>query len=244
MGNKIPLFDLLHRRYKARWYMGRRGGVETLHQDLKIRALIQANADKRKWGLSSVQILRAGDALEVNVHALKTGVAMGKGSTNFDHLVARIEGIAGVKPTLTIQPVAKPEIDAPSIAFRIAQDMLQRKPCMLSMKRAVANAMSFGISGIRIECSGRIGGAEIARCLKQEAGSMPRHNIRAGADIQYACETALTPSGCCGIKVWVNTKPDTSVRPAERKPSYAPRKPGFAGFNRPRPNAVAAAGGA
>lgn len=222
MGNKVALFDILNKRYQSHWFaQTNKHYVDLLLIDLRIRKVINANEAKKMWGLSVAHISRVDDTVKIDLTALKAGVVMGKQSANLVGMKAEIQKIVpDKKVVISVQSVDKPEVDAASIAFRVEQDMLQRKPCLFSMKRSIADALSFGVKGVRIECGGRIGGAEIAKRVVQFKGAVPRHGIRASKYIQYAYRNIVTASGCCGVKVWVNKGADKLVSNRSPRPNF------------------------
>jgi small subunit ribosomal protein S3 len=137
----------------------------------------------------------------VTIHAARPGVVIGKKGADIDQLRKELSAKAGAEVSLNILEIRKPELDATLVAESIAQQLERRVAFRRAMKRAVQSAMRLGALGIRINCSGRLGGAEIARMEWYREGRVPLHTLR--ADIDYGIATAKTTYGTCGVKVWI-----------------------------------------
>jgi small subunit ribosomal protein S3 len=151
--------------------------------------------------ISRVLIERAAKKTRITLHSARPGVVIGKKGADIDKLRGDIAKVTNSEVSLNIVEIRKPEIEAKLIAEGIAQQLERRVAFRRAMKRAVQSAMRFGAQGIRINCSGRLGGAEIARMEWYREGRVPLHTLR--ADVDYGQATAKTTYGTCGVKVWV-----------------------------------------
>lgn len=202
MGQKINPIGLrlgINRTWDSRWYADPNSFGDLLHNDIKIRNFIKKEI--KQAGISKVIIERPHRKCRVTIYCARPGLIIGKKGADIEKLRAKISNIAKTDVSLNIVEIRKPEIDASSIAGSIAQQLERRVAFRRAMKRAVQSAMRLGAEGIRINCSGRLGGAEIARMEWYREGRVPLHTLR--ADIDYATAEALTAYGICGIKVWV-----------------------------------------
>ena len=155
----------------------------------------------KQAGVSKVVIERPHKKCRVTIHSARPGLIIGKKGADIEKLRKRLADITGGDTSLNIVEVRKPEIDAILIAQSIAQQLERRIAFRRAMKRAVQSAMRLGAEGIRINCSGRLGGAEIARMEWYREGRVPLHTLR--ADVDYGRAEATTAYGICGVKVWV-----------------------------------------
>jgi small subunit ribosomal protein S3 len=201
MGQKINPIGLrvgINRTWDSRWYVGR-DYPNLLHKDLKLRAYL--NKRLAGAGLSKVVIERAANNSRVTIYSARPGIIIGKKGADIEKLRTDLGKQAGGEVTLNIVEIRKPEIDAKLIAESIAQQLERRVAFRRAMKRSVQAAMRLGAGGIRINCSGRLGGTDIARMEWYREGRVPLHMLR--ADIDYGHATAFTTYGTCGVKVWV-----------------------------------------
>ena len=202
MGQKINPIGLrlqVNRTWESVWFAGRREFGELLHQDLEIRKYVKVNCAQA--GISRVVIERPHKKCRVTIHAARPGVIIGKKGSDIETLRNALAKLTGSELVLNVLEVRKPETDAALVAESIAQQLERRVSFRRAMKRAVQNAMRMGALGIRVDISGRLGGAEIARTEWLRDGSIPSHTLR--ADIDYAEAEALTTYGIIGIKVWI-----------------------------------------
>ncbi|MDP6708804.1 MAG: 30S ribosomal protein S3 [Alphaproteobacteria bacterium] len=202
MGQKVNPIGLrlgINRTWDSRWYAQKQEYADLLYEDLEIRKFL----DKRlsQAGLSRVVIERPAKKARVTIHTARPGVVIGKKGADIERLRGELSKMANSEVHLNIMEIRKPEIDARLVAENIAQQLQRRIAFRRAMKRAVQTAMRLGALGIRINCSGRLGGAEIARTEWYREGQVPLHTLR--ADIDYGQATALTTYGACGVKVWV-----------------------------------------
>jgi len=202
MGQKVnPIgFRLgINRTWDSRWYAGKRTYADLLHEDLELRRMLHERL--RQTGLSRVVIERPAKRARITIHTARPGVVIGKKGADIETLRLELSERTGSDVSLNIVEIRKPELDASLIAENIAQQLTRRIAFRRSMKRAVQSAMRLGAVGIRINCAGRLGGAEIARTEWYREGQVPLHTLR--ADIDYGTATAQTTYGACGVKVWV-----------------------------------------
>jgi len=201
MGQKVNPIGLrlgVNRTWDSRWFASRDYGM-LLHQDLKLRAYIMDRLNQA--GVSRVVIERPAKKARITIHTARPGVVIGKKGADIEKLRQDVARMTNSEVALNIVEIRKPEIDAKLVAENIAQQLVRRVAFRRAMKRAVQSAMRLGAEGIRINCGGRLGGAEIARTEWYREGRVPLHTLR--ADIDYGTATAKTTYGTCGVKVWV-----------------------------------------
>ncbi len=201
MGQKVNPIGLrlgINRTWDSRWYADADYG-DLLQQDLRLRAFLKKKLAQA--GVSKVVIERPAKKARVTIHTARPGVVIGKKGADIEKLRREISTMTGDEVTVNIVEIRKPEIDAQLVAENISQQLERRVAFRRAMKRAVQSAMRLGALGIRINCGGRLGGAEIARMEWYREGRVPLHTLR--ADIDYGEATALTTYGTCGVKVWV-----------------------------------------
>ena len=202
MGQKVNPIGLrlgVNRTWDSRWFASRGEYAQLLHEDLKMRKHI---LDSRKQaGISKVVIERPHKKCRVTVYTARPGILIGKKGTDIEALRQDLSKRIGSDVALNIVEVRKPEIEAKLVAENVAQQLERRVAFRRAMKRAVQSAMRLGALGIRINCGGRLGGAEIARMEWYREGRVPLHTLR--ADVDYGTATAMTTYGTCGVKVWV-----------------------------------------
>jgi len=201
MGQKVNPIGLrvgINRTWDSRWYASR-DYAELLHQDLRLRKHLQGKLQAA--GASRIVIERPAKKARVTIHTARPGVVIGKKGADIEKLRLELGRMTGGEVSLNIVEIRKPELDARLIAENIASQLERRVAFRRAMKRAVQSAMRLGAQGIRINCSGRLGGAEIARMEWYREGRVPLHTLR--ADIDYGVGTAKTTYGTCGVKVWV-----------------------------------------
>ena len=202
MGQKVnPIgFRLgINRTWESRWYADDDGYADMLHEDLKLRKYLHERLSQA--GVSRVVIERPAKKARITIHTARPGVIIGKKGADIEVLRGELAKMTGNDVHLNIVEIRKPEIDAQLVAENIAQQLMRRIAFRRAMKRAVQSAMRLGAEGIRINCAGRLGGAEIARMEWYREGQVPLHTLR--ADIDYGTTTAKTTYGTCGVKVWV-----------------------------------------
>ncbi|MBI5639319.1 MAG: 30S ribosomal protein S3 [Nitrospirae bacterium] len=198
------------RTWDSRWYL-KKGYAAQLLEDIAIKKEIK---DKLfHAGVSKIEIERAGQKIRVIIHTARPGIIIGKKGAEVEKLRKDLELISGKQASVDIKEIRKPEIDAQLVAENIALQLEKRVAFRRAMKKAVASALRFGAQGIKITCSGRLAGAEIARTEWYREGRVPLHTFR--ADINYGTAQAKTTYGIIGVKVWVYSG---DVLPESRKP--------------------------
>ena len=201
MGHKVNPIGLrlgINRTCDSRWFASK-NYADLLHQDLKLRGYLRKRLQQA--GVSRVVIERPAKRARVTIYTARPGVVIGKKGGDIEKLRSELSAMTETDVHLNIIEIRKPEIDANLIAENIAQQLSRRVAFRRAMKRAVQSAMRLGALGIRINCAGRLGGAEIARTEWYREGRVPLHTLR--ADIDYGEATAQTTYGACGVKVWV-----------------------------------------
>jgi small subunit ribosomal protein S3 len=201
MGHKVNPIGLrvgVNRTWDSRWYSSK-AYAKLLHEDLAIREFLHGRL--KQAGISKVVIERPAKRARITIHTARPGVVIGKKGADIEKLRRELQSKTGGEVHLNIVEVRKPEIDAKLVADNIAQQLERRVAFRRAMKRAVQSAIRLGAQGIRINCAGRLGGAEIARTEWYREGRVPLHTLR--ADIDYGEATAVTTYGTCGVKVWV-----------------------------------------
>jgi small subunit ribosomal protein S3 len=201
MGQKINPIGFrvgINRTWDSRWYADR-DYAKLLHQDLKLRDYLMTRLSQA--GVGRIVIERAAKKTRVTIHSARPGVVIGKKGADIEKLRLELSKRTNSDVSLNILEIRKPEIDAKLVAENISSQLERRVAFRRAMKRAVQSAMRLGAQGIRINCSGRLGGAEIARLEWYREGRVPLHTLR--ADIDYGTATAKTTYGTCGVKVWV-----------------------------------------
>ena len=202
MGQKVNPIGLrlgINRTWDSRWFASKDEYGRLLHEDMRIRELLMKNL--KQAAVSKIVIERPHKKCRVTIHSARPGVVIGKKGADIDKIRKLVATLTKSEVVINIVEVRKPEVDATLVADSIAQQLERRVAFRRAMKRAVQSAMRLGAGGIRINCSGRLGGAEIARQEWYREGRVPLHTLR--ADIDYGVATAHTAYGTCGIKVWI-----------------------------------------
>ena len=202
MGQKVNPIGLrvgVNRTWDSRWYAEGQEYGRLLHEDLRIRSFLEKRLTQA--GVSKIVIERPAKKPRITIHSARPGVVIGRKGADIERLRTALNQMTGSEVHLSIMEIRKPEIDATVVAENICQQLERRVAFRRAMKRAVQSAMRLGAQGIRINCGGRLGGAEIARTEWYREGRVPLHTLR--ADIDYGQATALTTYGTCGVKVWI-----------------------------------------
>lgn len=184
--------------WDSRWF-SERSYSNLLHEDLKIKKFL-----KNKFfhaGISKIEIERAADKAKIGIHAARPGIIIGRKGAEIEKLKSELEGMMTGEVIINILEVRKPEVDAQLVAENVALQLVRRVAFRRAMKRAVTSALRFGAQGIRVICSGRLGGAEMARREWYREGRVPLHTLR--ADIDYGFSEAKTTYGIIGVKVLI-----------------------------------------
>ena len=203
MGQKVNPYGFrlgITTEWKSRWFATRQEYVDNVIEDWKIRDFLMTQLPHA--AISRVEIERTRDRLRVDVHTARPGIVFGRRGAEADRLRAGLTKISGnAKVQLNIQEIKQPELDAALIAQGVADQLVGRVAFRRAMKRAVQNAQKAGAKGIRVQCSGRLGGAEMSRTEWYREGRVPLHTLR--ADIDYGFREAHTTYGRIGVKVWI-----------------------------------------
>jgi small subunit ribosomal protein S3 len=202
MGRKVhPVgFRLkINKTWEGRWFAEGDDYVEQLHQDFELRELIQREAPRA--GVSRIEIERFPGKVKIIVHTAKPGILIGRKGENVKAMRAKLEALVGKKIDLEIKEIKSPDLDAYLVAQNIADQLERRISYQRAMKRAIQQCVRQGGEGIRLEVSGRLSGAEMARSINMREGQVPRQTLR--ADIDFAKVEATTTYGQIGVKVWI-----------------------------------------
>ena len=197
--NPIGLRLQINRTWDSRWYAEGADYGRLLLEDLKMRTYIMKTLPQA--AISKVVIDRPAKLCRVSIFAARPGVIIGKKGADIEKLRRTLGAMTSSDVSLNIVEIRKPEVDSKLVAQGIADQLERRIAFRRAMKRAVQSAMRLGAEGIRVNCGGRLGGAEIARSESYREGRVPLHTLR--ANIDYAEATAHTSYGVCGVKVWV-----------------------------------------
>jgi small subunit ribosomal protein S3 len=201
LGQKVNPIGLrlgINKGWSSKWFAEKNYG-NLVHQDIKLRKFL-----KQKFyhaGISKIEIERAADKAKVNIHAARPGIVIGKKGSEIEKLKKDLDSMTGGETIINIMEVRKPEIDAQLVAENVALQLERRIAFRRAMKKSVTSALKFGAKGIRITCSGRLGGAEMSRTEWYREGKVPLHTLR--ADIDYGFAEARTTYGAIGVKVLI-----------------------------------------
>lgn len=202
MGQKVNPNGIrlgINRTWSSRWF-SKSEYSKLLHQDLEIKRYVEKKL--KNASISKVNIERAAKKLRISIYSSRPGIIIGKKGADIEDLKNKLTKLSNLEVFLDIKEVRKPEVEAKLVAENIASQLEKRVSFRRAMKKAVQSSMRLGAKGVKIMCSGRLGGAEIARTEKYHEGSVPLHTLR--SDIDYATAEAETTYGICGIKVWIN----------------------------------------
>ena len=202
MGQKVSPVGLrlgINRTSDSRWFAKGEDYANKLHQDLEVRRYLLK--ELKAAGISRVVIERAAKNIKITLYTARPGVIIGKKGSEIETLKQKLSNKMGSEVSLNVVEVRKPEIDAQLAAEGIASQLERRVSFRRAMKRAVQSALRLGAEGIRVNCAGRLAGAEIARTEWYREGRVPLHTLR--ADIDYGFAEALTTYGIIGVKVWI-----------------------------------------
>ncbi|ARI75393.1 MULTISPECIES: 30S ribosomal protein S3 [Halobacillus] len=201
MGQKINPVGLrigVIRDWESKWYAGK-DYADLLHEDIKIREFVENRL--KDAALSTVEIERAANRVNITVHTAKPGMVIGKGGSEVEALRKALNQLTGKRVHINIVEVKKPDLDATLVADNIARQLENRVSFRRAQKQTIQRAMRAGAKGIRTQVSGRLGGADIARAEYYSEGTVPLHTLR--ADIDYGTAEADTTYGKLGVKVWI-----------------------------------------
>ena len=202
MGQKVHPTGIrlgITKEHNSIWYAGRKAYAQHLINDLEVREYLQGRLASAS--VSRIVIERPAQTARVTIHTARPGIVIGKKGEDVDKLRKDLAGRMGVPVQINIEEIRKPDLDAKLVAMNVAQQLERRVMFRRAMKRVVQNALRQGAEGIKIQVSGRVGGAEIARTEWYREGRVPLHTLR--ADIDYATHEAHTTYGVIGVKVWI-----------------------------------------
>ena len=188
----------INRTWDSRWFATKEYS-KWLDEDIKVRNYIKRRLFKA--GVARVEIERSGGKATVNIFTARPGMVIGRKGSEVDLLRAELKSRTGRDVQINIKDVKKPELNAQLVAEHIAMQLQQRVAFRRAMKKTIQSAMRMGAQGIKVQCSGRLGGSEIARREGYHEGRVPLHTLR--ADIDFARSTSHTTYGCVGVKVWI-----------------------------------------
>src|SRR5947199_1939520 len=186
--------------WKSNWMVGKKEFAGALLEDIKIRRHILGKLAHA--GLSDILIRKDKQRITVDIYTARPGIVIGKSGVEVDALRKEIHGMTAKNVHININEIKRPELDAKLVAQSIAEQLQNRVSFRRAMKRSLASAIRSGASGVKVQCSGRLGGSEMSRSESYSEGRVPLHTIR--ADIDYGFVEAKTPTGRIGVKVWIN----------------------------------------
>ncbi len=196
--NPIGLRLGIIKSWNSSWF-DQKNYAEKLHEDLKIRNYIRKRLDKA--AVSKIEIERTAKRVTISIHTARPGIVIGKKGAEVDKLREELRSLTNKDIQININEIKKPELDAYLVAENIARQIEGKVSWRRAMKKAITSAMRLGAEGIKIMCSGRLGGAEMARSEMYKDGRIPLHTLR--ADVDYAQYDAVTTYGTIGVKVWI-----------------------------------------
>lgn len=202
MGQKTHPFGLrlgIINEWRSKWFASKRAFAKQLHEDLEIRKIVKERFAAS--GISTVEIERSYNRIRVTIHTAKPGMVIGKGGAGIDALRKELETLTGKQVLLNIEEIRYPELDAQLVAENVVQQIEKRVSHKRAMKLAISRALKAGALGIKIECSGRLAGADIARSEWYREGRVPLQTLR--ANIDYGTAEALIKYGRIGVKTWI-----------------------------------------
>jgi small subunit ribosomal protein S3 len=225
LGQKVNPIGLrlgIVKTWESRWYAGKKY-ADYIFEDYNIRRFIKKKLYHA--GISRIEIERSAKRVRLRIYTARPGIVIGKKGSEIELLKKDLEKLVSQEVMIDIQEVRKPEINAQLVAENVALQIERRVAFRRAMKRGVSSAMRFGAQGVKIICSGRLGGAEMARVGKQITGSIPLSTLR--AKIDYGFTEAMTPQGHIGVQVWINqgTYEGDADDGADAEAGKAPKKP-------------------
>jgi small subunit ribosomal protein S3 len=189
----------VNRTWSSRWF-SKSNYAKFLHQDLEIKSYVEKKL--KNASIAKINIERAAKKIRISIFSSRPGIIIGKKGADIEYLKNKLTKLSNLEVFLDIKEIRKPEVEAKLVAENIATQLEKRVSFRRAMKKSVQSSMRLGAKGVKVLCSGRLGGAEIARNEKYNEGSVPLHTLR--SDIDYATAEAETTYGIVGIKVWIN----------------------------------------
>ncbi len=203
MGQKINPISFrmsVTKDWTSRWFAGKKDFGKFLFEDDQIRNFISKKFSSRPT-IGRIDIERSANLVTITIHTAKAGVVIGRGGAGANEIKTAVEKIVDMPVRINIEEIKHPELSAKLVAENIAHQLERRANFRRTMKTATQNTFSAGAKGVKVQVSGRLNGAEMARTEKMIEGSVPLHTLR--ADIDYYCARAQTPAGIIGVKVWI-----------------------------------------
>lgn len=192
----------VRKKWKSSWYASKRDFAENLVNDVKIRKFLRTKPSCQS--ARDFTIKRTGDKIEVTIHTPRPGLVIGKKGMEIESLKNSLKKFVGKEVWIEVEEIKRPDLDAKLVADSIAQQLQRRAAFRRALKKAIQNAMDAGALGIKVQCSGRLGGAEIARTESYKEGKIPMQTLR--YDLDYASVRSETTYGTIGIKVWITRR--------------------------------------
>ena len=189
----------INKTWSSRWF-SKSNYAKFLHQDLEIKNYVEKKL--KNASIAKINIERAAKKIRISIYSSRPGIIIGKKGADIEDLKNKLTKLSNLEVFLDIKEIRKPEVEAKLVAENIATQLEKRVSFRRAMKKSVQSSMRLGAKGVKVLCSGRLGGAEIARNEKYNEGSVPLHTLR--SDIDYATAEAETTYGIVGIKVWIN----------------------------------------
>jgi small subunit ribosomal protein S3 len=202
LGQKVNPIGLrlgISQEWRSKWYAGKREYGALLNEDIRVRNYIKERL--RLAGVARISIERYGKKIRINIWSARPGIVIGRRGSEIDKLRDDLAELSGREIVLDVTEIKRPELEAQLVAENVALQLLKRVSFRRAMKRAVSLSMEAGAQGIKINCAGRLGGAEIARSEGYREGKIPLHTLR--ANIDYGLAEARTSYGQIGVKVWI-----------------------------------------
>ncbi len=203
MGQKVNPHGLrlgIIKDWNAKWFPERGKLADYLHEDLAIRKIIKEKMYNA--GISRIEIQRVAQLIKIDIHTARSGMVIGRGGSEVDALRKELEKMTGRKVIVNVEEIKNPDLDAQLVAENVAAQLEKRISFRRAMKQALTRTMRMGAEGFRIQCSGRLAGADMARTEGYSRGNVPLHTLR--ADIDYGFAVSNTTYGSIGVKVWIN----------------------------------------
>jgi small subunit ribosomal protein S3 len=206
--NPIGLRLIRNKNWRSKWFANKKEFGSLLIEDHKLREYLLKKPACQ--GASNIVIKRMSGKIEVTIHTARPGLVIGKKGSEIDVLKAELSKLTGKEVWVEVEEVKRPDLDAKVVADGIAKQLERRIPFRRAMKKAIQQSRDAGAIGIKVQTSGRLGGAEIARTEWYKEGSIPLHTLR--ADIDFARGRAETTYGSIGVKVWINRGEDDRIK--------------------------------
>jgi len=206
--NPIGLRLIRNKNWRSKWFANKKEFGSLLIEDHKLREYLRKKPACQ--GASNIVVKRMSGKIEVTIFTARPGLVIGKKGSEIDVLKGELSKLTGKEVWVEVEEIKRPDLDAKVVADGIAKQLERRIPFRRAMKKAIQQSRDAGALGIKVQCSGRLGGAEIARTEQYKEGSIPLHTLR--ADIDFAKGRAETTYGSIGVKVWVNRGEDDRIK--------------------------------